>query len=263
MRYKMIPNIKCSNCNKDIYKSPYTLKHHKIFFCDKTCQKQYQKNNSKTIIVNCNQCEKQISKNSSQQRNSKTGLFFCDNLCKNRYLAKKKRWQKDDVNSHLQRQNVLYEKANNTCQKCGYNEDKRMLDIHHYDHNHQNNKCDNLRILCVWCHIKHHRVKEEYILPVIITFEEMQKEVNVFHIKRQRIKKEKKQFLKICIKCKNKFKTVTKKQKFCSYECAKVGRRKVNRPSIEILLKEIEETNYCAVGRKYGVSDNCIRKWVT
>jgi len=27
-------------------------------------------------------------------------------------------------------------------------------------------------------------------------------------------------------------------------------------------LKEIKETNYCAVGRKYGVSDNTIRKWL-
>lgn len=38
--------------------------------------------------------------------------------------------------------------------------------------------------------------------------------------------------------------------------------RKVERPPYEQLIKEIEETNYSAVGRKYGVSDNAIRKWV-
>ena len=27
-------------------------------------------------------------------------------------------------------------------------------------------------------------------------------------------------------------------------------------------LRELEETNYSAVGRKYGVSDNAIRKWL-
>jgi transposase-like protein len=27
-------------------------------------------------------------------------------------------------------------------------------------------------------------------------------------------------------------------------------------------MREIEETSYLAVGRKYGVSDNAIRKWV-
>lgn len=42
----------------------------------------------------------------------------------------------------------------------------------------------------------------------------------------------------------------------------KPRQRKVIRPSLEILLSEIKETNYCAVGRKYGVSDNCIRKWI-
>ena len=28
------------------------------------------------------------------------------------------------------------------------------------------------------------------------------------------------------------------------------------------LLKEIESMGYSAVGRKYGVSDNAVRKWV-
>lgn len=39
-------------------------------------------------------------------------------------------------------------------------------------------------------------------------------------------------------------------------------RRKAERPSIEQLLKEVEELGYSAVGRKYGVSDNAIRKWI-
>ncbi|HEX5594259.1 MAG TPA: hypothetical protein VFX35_13045 [Solirubrobacterales bacterium] len=39
-------------------------------------------------------------------------------------------------------------------------------------------------------------------------------------------------------------------------------RRKAERPPYEKLLAEIEATSYCAVGRKYGVSDNAVRKWV-
>ena len=35
-----------------------------------------------------------------------------------------------------------------------------------------------------------------------------------------------------------------------------------NRPSVDILVKEVEKIGYCAVGRKYGVSDNSIRKWI-
>jgi len=34
-----------------------------------------------------------------------------------------------------------------------------------------------------------------------------------------------------------------------------------NKPQKEELKKMLEETSYCAVGRKYGVSDNAVRKW--
>jgi transposase-like protein len=38
--------------------------------------------------------------------------------------------------------------------------------------------------------------------------------------------------------------------------------RKVERPPYDQLLREIEQTSYLAVGRKYGVSDNAVRKWI-
>jgi hypothetical protein len=39
-------------------------------------------------------------------------------------------------------------------------------------------------------------------------------------------------------------------------------RRKVERPSKKELLAEVEKNGYSATGRKYGVSDNAIRKWL-
>jgi hypothetical protein len=36
--------------------------------------------------------------------------------------------------------------------------------------------------------------------------------------------------------------------------------RKVERPPYGELMEEIEATSYLAVGRKYGVSDNAVRK---
>ena len=39
-------------------------------------------------------------------------------------------------------------------------------------------------------------------------------------------------------------------------------RRKVERPPYDVLIAELEASNFCAVGRKYGVSDNAVRKWV-
>ena len=37
---------------------------------------------------------------------------------------------------------------------------------------------------------------------------------------------------------------------------------KRTKPSLGRLLKEVVETNYSVVGKKYGVSDNAIRKWI-
>jgi hypothetical protein len=41
-----------------------------------------------------------------------------------------------------------------------------------------------------------------------------------------------------------------------------LSKRKVDRPEYQLLIKEIDEIGYSATGRKYGVSDNSIRKWV-
>lgn len=44
--------------------------------------------------------------------------------------------------------------------------------------------------------------------------------------------------------------------------CRGVSQRKVTRPDINNLIKEINSLGYCGVGRKYGVSDNTIRMWL-
>jgi hypothetical protein len=38
--------------------------------------------------------------------------------------------------------------------------------------------------------------------------------------------------------------------------------RKVDRPSYKQLLEDLESMSFVAVGRKYGVSDNAVRKWI-
>lgn len=52
-----------------------------------------------------------------------------------------------------------------------------------------------------------------------------------------------------------------KGSKICR-KCASFNSRKVERPPIDILLKEIKNMGYVKTGKKYGVSDNAIRKWV-
>lgn len=52
------------------------------------------------------------------------------------------------------------------------------------------------------------------------------------------------------------------RHKTCSVECAKVFRRKVDRPTEEQLMTDVATMPMTKVGNKYGVSDNAVRKWV-
>jgi hypothetical protein len=78
-----------------------------------------------------------------------------------------------------------------------------------------------------------------------------------------------------CLRCGIEFVPNYRQQRYCSRACGsrwersgamkgipRPDLRKVERPPYRQLLREIEESSYLAVGRKYGVSDNAIRKWV-
>jgi hypothetical protein len=84
-----------------------------------------------------------------------------------------------------------------------------------------------------------------------------------------------------CLRCQATFVPAYASQRYCSRACGvrwdrsalrdrrpglagvpTPSARKVDRPPYEQLLHEIKATSYMAVGRKYGVSDNAVRKWV-
>jgi hypothetical protein len=52
-----------------------------------------------------------------------------------------------------------------------------------------------------------------------------------------------------------------KTSKMC-LECNYIKNRKIERPNLEQLKKDIDELGYSGTGRKYNVSDNSIRKWL-
>lgn len=72
-----------------------------------------------------------------------------------------------------------------------------------------------------------------------------------------------------CLLCGKEFRAKRREQRYCSRTCGRsvgrrlgLARRVAARPPYEQLMREIAETSYLAVGRKYRVSDNAIRKWV-
>lgn len=114
-------------------------------------------NRSKTPVKNyCLNCGSEI--------NHKTK--FCNNTCHAEYNRKQyiERWKqgletgtvgKDVIATAVRK--YMFEKYNNSCQKCGWNKvneftDLVPLQIHHIDGDCKNNKENNLELLCPNCH---------------------------------------------------------------------------------------------------------------
>jgi hypothetical protein len=74
-----------------------------------------------------------------------------------------------------------------------------------------------------------------------------------------------------CLWCATEFIPKYATHRYCSHACGIHGRgpreprperRKVDRPSYEQLIADRAEMSFLAIGRKYGVSDNAVRKWI-
>lgn len=78
-----------------------------------------------------------------------------------------------------------------------------------------------------------------------------------------------------CARCGRAFRPRAAVQRYCSRSCGQRsdrtgnmrGRprpqaRKVARPPYDVLVREVQEKGYSAVGREHGVSDNAVRKWI-
>jgi HNH endonuclease len=75
-----------------------------------------------------------------------------------------------------------------------------------------------------------------------------------------------------CLGCGEAFRPKYRDHRYCSRTCGqqtkpsarrpRLEQRKVERPPYKQLLDEVKRLGWSAVGRKYGVSDNSIRKWI-
>ena len=84
--------------------------------------------------------------------------------------------------------------------------------------------------------------------------------------------------LRSCLRCGELYRAKSRRQKFCSRYCGARGSggsegkgspgvprpetRKVERPPHDQLLDEVQRNGFLGTGRKFGVSDNAIRKWL-
>jgi len=131
------------------------------------------------------------------------------------------------------------------CEKCGqeeiWNDEKMSLILDHINGINNDHRLKNLRILCPNCNAT---------LPTHCG-RNAKKFKRLFKFKKFKPKT-------YCSEC---GKIIKRNSKLCIL-CHNTKQRKVQRPPQEQLLEEINEHGYSATGRKYGVSDNAVRKWI-
>ena len=79
---------------------------------------------------------------------------------------------------------------------------------------------------------------------------------------------------RVCPACKSTFVPTSLFHRYCSPKCVGAANgdrlrgipqpetRKVERPSYQQLLEDVGTMSFLAIGRKYGVTDNAVRKWI-
>lgn len=198
------------------------------------------------------ECKRCLEKKNLTEYHSK-GREKLQSWCKKCiYDAQKKRWR--------ERKRKVINLMGGKCQCCGYNKCIDVLEFHHLSPETKEYAWNKMRqlswdkmikevkkcvLLCANCH------REKHAHPDSFNFDEESEQQSFLD---RELKP-----TGTCPVCERDVYGTT----YCSTNCSKQKRRKVqNRPSKEQLQKDVDELGYCGTGRKYGVSDNAIRKWM-
>ena len=137
-------NIECNICGYIWEIAPASVMYDKKEYDFVGCPK------CKYIEMTCAFCGKKFERLKTQVEKSKSGLVFCSKECGNKY---KNEQVTNYQNSTDYRRNAFLAYPHK-CYVCGYDDDERILEVHHIDENRNNNDISNLKILCPNCHKK-------------------------------------------------------------------------------------------------------------
>lgn len=154
------------------------------------------------------------------------------------------------------------------CEICGINEWKGKplrLQVHHINGKHNDNRLDNLQLLCPNCHSQTDTYAKKNLSTNENKFTLSNRINEIVNNETPKFKKpiisnvyKKSDFIKYCEFCGKEIKSTG--TKFCSEECSRKASIKFNFTKDEIIEVFKELKTYTSVGKKYGVSDNAIRK---
>ena len=185
--------------------------------------------------------------------------------------------------------NKLIELRGHRCEDCGLTEWKHQpipLEAHHIDGDKCNNTLENLLLLCPNCHTftpnygskkPHQEISDIDLKQALLTHNTIRQAllslglsdaganyemVRVFlqnnpEVQQSLNKTKIEQKIKTCPDC---GKIILSSSIRCA-ECAAKAQRWVDRPTKEVLKKEVYNTPFTQLGKKYGVSYKSIQKW--
>jgi hypothetical protein len=110
------------------------------------------------------------------------------------------------------------------------------LELDHINGNNKDHRLENLRLLCPNCHATTNTYKGRNV---------------------KQLKVENK-----CVDCESKIHMQSTRCRACANKKFPSKRKIQNRPTLIQLEEDIKTLPMTKIGKKYGVSDNCIRKWI-
>ena len=155
--YKRHPNIKCSVCNKPIYKRPSQIEINRgKVFCSMNCYGLYSRKE-----IPCTVCGKLILAG----LNKKTCSRSCANIQRTGIKYKIGRPRDKAVTFRIIKLRLMEERGKK-CESCGYNK-YEILQVHHKNRKRTDNRMGNLEIICPNCHYEEHLLEKSWMKTVI------------------------------------------------------------------------------------------------
>ncbi len=149
-KYKRKPNTFCKTCSKPIYRRPNEVEmNNGRVFCSATCYGIANRKESPCAV-----CGKLIQ----ASFNKKTCSRSCANIHRTgiKYLLNS---PKDKVKSVRALKFKLFDIRGKICERCGYTK-YEILQVHHKNRKRDDNRLDNLELVCPNCHYEEHLIRK-------------------------------------------------------------------------------------------------------
>lgn len=147
----------CKSCQREFIRRKMALGVRQTECCSKQCSFNLRRSNRVDCVCHC--CSKQIKKPKSKLKNSKHGFQFCSRICKEKAQSlsgncPEIRPSHYGLENSKQYRDTAFRNLDCKC-KCGITH-KMFLVVHHMDGCRDNNKIENLEVVCHNCHAIRH-----------------------------------------------------------------------------------------------------------